>query len=126
MTVNHKRPVNLDLRSLTYPPMAIASILHRLSGVLLFVLLPVMLYVFHLSLQSPESFLALQNCLRHPFSKFIVWTFSAAMIYHLIAGVRHLCMDLGWGESLTGGRQSALAVMLLSAILIILLGIWIW
>jgi len=124
--VNKKRPVNLDLSTLKFPPMAIASILHRISGVALFLLMPVMLYILGQSLQSQETFTTLQQTLNTPLWKIVLWLFGAAIIYHTLAGIRHLLMDFGLGEELHSGRQSANAVIILSVILTIILGYWIW
>lgn len=124
--MNSKRPVNLDMTTMKFPVMAIASILHRLSGVVLFLLLPVMLYFLTLSLGSPESFAHLQHLFTFVHFKLILWAFSAAMIYHLLAGIRHMIMDLGYGEELNAGRLSANIVIVLAVILTIFLGLWIW
>ncbi|WP_094090021.1 succinate dehydrogenase, cytochrome b556 subunit [Legionella clemsonensis] len=124
--MNQKRPINLDLGTMKFPPMAIASILHRISGVVLFLLMPAMLYFLALSLQSENSFIELQQKLAHPFHKLVLWAFGAALVYHLLAGIRHLLMDLGYGEQLKSGRRSAIIVIVLSIILTLLLGIWIW
>ncbi|KTD07427.1 succinate dehydrogenase, cytochrome b556 subunit [Legionella jamestowniensis] len=124
--MNQKRPINLDLGTMKFPPMAIASILHRISGLVLFLLMPAMLYFLALSLQSVNSFMELQQKLAHPFHKLVLWAFSAALVYHLLAGIRHLLMDLGYGEHLKSGRRSAIFVIVLSIILTLLLGIWIW
>lgn len=124
--VNHKRPINLSLRSLNYPPMAIVSILHRISGLFIFLLMPIMLYFLSLSLHSEDSFVDLQAMLLNPFSKFIIWSFSTAFVYHVIAGIRHLFMDLGFGEQVNVGRQTAIVVIVLAVISTLLLGIWIW
>lgn len=125
-TVNHKRPVNLDLGSMTYPPMAIVSILHRISGIVLFLFLPIILYFLSLSLRSPASFEHLQGLLAGPYCKFLLWSFTAALLYHVIAGIRHMLMDIGCGEELIAGRRSAIMVISLAVILAILLGVWIW
>ena len=124
--MNHKRPVNLDLGSLKFPPMAIVSILHRISGVILFLLMPLMLYILKLSLSTPESFNQLQIWVQCFYLKFFLWVFSAALVYHLIAGIRHIFMDFGLGEELNDGRKSSVFVLILASILTILLGIWIW
>lgn len=126
-TVNKNRPVNLDLASMKYPPMAIASILHRIAGILLFLLLPVLLYYFDLSLRSEESYgHLLQTVLTSPLAKLVLWVFTAAWVYHLLAGIRHMLMDIGYGEQLAAGRRSATLVIILALILAILLGVWIW
>jgi len=124
--VNHQRPVNLDLGSLTYPPMAIASILHRISGIVLFLLLPFMLYMLQLSLKSSASYDELQSLVARPYGKLILWAFSSALIYHVIAGVRHMILDLGIGEALHAARRSAVAVIVLAVVAILSLGVWIW
>ena len=124
--MNKKRPVNLNLASLKYPPMAIVSILHRISGVVLFLLLPIMLFILGQSIHSEETFIHVKNLLSQPCYKMAVWAFGAAMIYHLLAGIRHLLMDIGLGEHLNAGRNSAILVIILAVILTIFLGIWIW
>ncbi|MDR3504471.1 MAG: succinate dehydrogenase, cytochrome b556 subunit [Legionella sp.] len=124
--MNKKRPVNLDLGSLKFPPMAIASILHRISGVVLFLLLPIMLFIFGQSVQSVETFAQMKALLTHPCYKLILWAFGAALIYHVLAGIRHMIMDLGFGEHLSAGRRTAVLVIVFAVILSILLGFWIW
>ena len=124
--MNHKRPVNLDLGSMTFPPMAIVSILHRISGIVLFLLLPMVLYILSLSLRSVQSFDLLQTMLTRPTFKMLLWVFASAFIYHVIAGIRHLLMDIGVGEQLDISRQSAKIVIALAVIVTIFLGLWIW
>jgi succinate dehydrogenase / fumarate reductase cytochrome b subunit len=124
--VNKKRPINLDLMSMKFPPMAIASILHRISGIVLFLLLPLMLYLLQHSLHSAESFTKTHLLLAHPLYQLMLWAFGSALIYHVLAGIRHLVMDAGWGEHLPLGKYTALLVIVLSVILILVLGMWIW
>ncbi|RUR12998.1 succinate dehydrogenase, cytochrome b556 subunit [Legionella sp. km772] len=124
--MNKKRPVNLDLGSMKFPPMAIASILHRVSGVVLFILLPVMIFLLGQSLQSEETFNQIKIKLSEPYYKFILWAFSTALIYHILAGIRHMIMDLGLGEDLCTGRRTSVLVIVLAVIATIFLGMWIW
>jgi succinate dehydrogenase / fumarate reductase cytochrome b subunit len=124
--MNHKRPVNLDLRTIKFPIVAIASILHRISGFILFFLIPVFLWGLATSLRSPESYAALATCLSHPVVAFIIWAFIAALIYHLLAGIRHLFMDIGIGETLSGARSGVIVVFIIAIIGIILAGVWLW
>lgn len=124
--VNKKRPVNLDLTTMKFPPMAIVSILHRISGMIMFLFLPGMLYILELSLKNAQTFDQLKDCLASPWSKLFLWAFSVAVMYHLLAGIRHIIMDFGYGEELNAGRRSAVFVIILAVILSILLGIWIW
>lgn len=117
-----KRPVNLALTTLAFPPMAIASILHRLSGIALFLGFPFVLYLLQLSLATPQSFSELQTLLICPWTRLAVWVFGSALIYHGVAGVRHLFSDLGWGESLPTARWTAYGAMGLSFTLMLFLG----
>jgi len=50
----------------------------------------------------------------------------SALLYHLVAGVRHLIMDMGIGETLEGGKLGSQIVIAVSAVVIVLLGVWIW
>jgi succinate dehydrogenase / fumarate reductase cytochrome b subunit len=124
--VNKKRPVNLDLGSMKFPPMAIASILHRISGILLFILLPVLICFLGQSLQSETAFNHLKMDLAAPAYKLVLWAFSAALAYHILAGIRHMIMDWGFGDHLCASRRSAIVVIALAVIATILLGMWIW
>lgn len=124
--VKDKRPINLDLGSLQYPPMAIVSILHRISGLVMFLLLPVMLCYFGTSLHSQESFDALKVHLMSIGYKALLFGFCVAWVYHVIAGVRHMLMDIGFGESLVAGRRSAILVLSLAVLSAFFLGVWIW
>lgn len=121
-----KRPINLDLTTLAFPPMAIVSILHRISGGMLFLLLPVMMYWLSMSLRDVSTFTDLQLWLAHPYCKVVLWGFLASAWYHLVAGVRHLVMDFGIGESRCAGRYSAIMVMVIGVLGALGLGIWIW
>ena len=121
-----KRPVNLDLFTIKQPLPAIASILHRISGVVVFVGVALLLYVLDKTLSSEEAFIAVQDFLDGAFVKLIVWGVLSALIYHFVAGCKHLLMDMGVGETLQGARIGARLVLVISAILIILLGVSIW
>ena len=120
--VKDKRPVNLDIGTIALPITAIASILHRVSGVVLFFGSGILLWLLDLSLRSPEDFAQAAALLQTPLFLLLVWGVTAALLYHMCAGVRHLLMDLGIGESLEGGRRGALLMFVASAVLILLAG----
>ncbi len=124
--MNDKRPVNLDIGTMRLPITAWTSITHRASGVFLFVGMAVLLYMLDASLNSPESFAAIKECLTSPLAKCVVWAVVAGLIYHSLAGIKHLVMDFGVGESMRGGVLGARLVIGLSLVLIILAGVWIW
>lgn len=125
-TVNRERPVNLDLKAFRWPITALASIIHRISGVFLFVGVGLLIAGLDASLQNEQSFNDLKECLSGGFSKLIIWVIVAGLIYHLIAGCKHLLMDIGIGETLEGGQQGAKIVLIASGVLILLAGVWIW
>jgi succinate dehydrogenase / fumarate reductase, cytochrome b subunit len=124
--VTTKRPVNLDIGTIHLPITAYASIIHRVSGVALFVIVGLLLWVLDLSLSSPESFASLKECLSGTLFKLILWGCLSALAYHFVAGIRHLIMDLGVGETLEGGRLGAKLVFVFSVVLILLAGAWVW
>lgn len=124
--VNSQRPVNLDLRTIKLPITAYTSILHRISGVILFVGIVLVLYALDKSLASEEGFAEVQACLASPVAKLVIWGLLSALLYHLVAGIRHLIMDLGVGESLEGGKLGSKIVIAVSVVIIVLAGVWVW
>lgn len=126
-TVKSKqRPVNLDLRTIKLPLPAYTSITHRITGVILFCGLAIVLYLLDASLSSEQDFNSFKSVMQHPLIKLIVWGLLSAFCYHLVAGIRHLIMDCGVGETLEGGKLGSKIVVAISAILIVLAGVWIW
>ncbi|TXR40832.1 succinate dehydrogenase, cytochrome b556 subunit [Ectopseudomonas mendocina] len=124
--MNSQRPVNLDLRTIKLPVTAYTSILHRISGVILFVAIAILLFGLDKSLTSEEGFVQVKECLASPLAKFVIWGLLSALLYHLVAGVRHLIMDMGIGETLEGGKLGSKIVIAVAAVVIVLLGVWIW
>ena len=124
--MNKKRPVNLNLTTIKFSLPAIVSILHRISGVILFLLIPLLLWVLDNSLFSENSFDTVQAIANIWLVKLLVFVSMTALIYHLFAGIRHLLMDTGWGETLPAARKSAKVVIGLTVLVMILLGIWLW
>ncbi len=121
-----QRPKNLNLLTIRLPIPAIISILHRISGFILFLLIPLMLWALDLSLSSPDDFDNLHLFLSSPLMKFLIWGFLSAFIYHFFAGIRHLLMDVHLGDELKSGRFSAKLTLVISVVFIILAGIWLW
>lgn len=124
--MNSQRPVNLDLRTIKLPVTAYTSILHRISGVILFVGIALALYAMDKSLASEEGFGEVKAWLTSPLAKLVIWGLLSALLYHLVAGVRHLIMDAGIGETLEGGKLGSKIVIAVSVVMIILAGVWIW
>ena len=123
-----KRPINVgigDLLQFRWPIIALASISHRIAGVVLFVGLGLLLYGLEVSLSSPAEFEGLKASLATPIGKGIAWVVLAALAYHFVAGVKHLIMDGSDSESLVAGTRAAYITLVVSAILIALLTVWI-
>ncbi len=124
--MNDKRPVNLDLTQFSFPLPALTSIVHRATGLILFVGTAILLYILELSLSSEEDFNSVKECLDGFFVKFIIWGILSGLLYHLVAGFKHLLMDFGIGETLEGGVLGAKVTIVISAVLILLAGVWLW
>jgi succinate dehydrogenase / fumarate reductase cytochrome b subunit len=124
--VNDKRPVNLDIGTINLPITAWVSLMHRVSGVFLFAGIALLIWMLDQSLTSQESFEALKEYLVSPLAKFAVWFVMAGLIYHTVAGVKHLIMDIGIGETMEGGVLGAKLTIATSIVLSVLAGVWIW
>ncbi|HEY9136087.1 MAG TPA: succinate dehydrogenase, cytochrome b556 subunit [Pseudomonadales bacterium] len=124
--MNKKRPVNLDLTTIKLPLPGITSILHRISGFALFLAIPLLLLMFQQSMASEEAFNELKTLLDNALLKLILWAILAGILYHLIAGIKHLIMDAGFGETLEGARVGSWAVLFISGLLVLVAGVWLW
>ena len=125
--MDKKRPVNLDLGTIALPITSYVSILHRVSGVIMFFAVAVLLWLLESSLASEASFNELSNLLNNPLCQIIVWGTLAALAYHSVAGMRHMIMDFGVGEdSFYAGRLSAWAALALAAFVIALITLWVF
>jgi succinate dehydrogenase / fumarate reductase cytochrome b subunit len=124
--VKDNRPVNLDFTTFKLPLPAVTSILHRISGAVLFFGVALLLFLLDTSLESEQGFALVAGWLGNPLIKLIVWALLAALIYHLLAGIKHLVMDLGIGETLAGGILGARIVIGLAVLSIVLAGVWLW
>ncbi len=125
--MDKKRPVNLDLGTIALPITSYVSILHRVSGVIMFFAVAVLLWLLESSLASEASFNELSNLFNNPLCQIIVWGTLAALAYHSVAGMRHMIMDFGVGEdSFYAGRLSAWAALALAALVIALITLWVF
>ena len=125
-SVKKVRPVNLNLFTISFPITAIISILHRVSGVLLFLFVPLIVWALQASLSSPDSFAAVQEIFTLDVVKFLIWFCLSGLIYHMLAGIRHFIMNFGFLESLSAMRLTAKIVLVLSVVLSLIVGIWLW
>ncbi len=107
-----RRPVFLDLTKIRMPVGALTSIGHRISGVVLTIGVPVVVYLLALSLEDEQSFARVSSLLRlvpvRAALVILVWALS----HHVLAGVRHLLSDFDIGSPLRAARRSAWLVNL--------------
>ena len=121
------RPVYLNLLAIRQPLPAIVSILHRISGALLFlVAIPLLLWVVQRSLASPEAFDAALRPLTTPLGKLVLLALAWSYLYHLLAGLRHLALDLHVGVELAPARSSAAIILVLSILLTAIVAVRLW
>ncbi|SMS00495.1 Succinate dehydrogenase cytochrome b556 subunit [Vibrio mangrovi] len=126
MKERNLRPVNLDLQTIHFPITAIASILHRVSGVITFVAIGILLWLLSVSISSPEGFQYASELVGGFFVKFVLWGILTALSYHIVGGVRHLIMDLGYFEELESGKQTAKISFAITVVLSLLAGVMVW
>lgn len=120
------RPKNLNLTTIRLPLPALVSILHRASGFLLFLLLPLVLWALQQSLQSAAGFQQVLALAAHPLSKLLLLALGWAFLHHFLAGLRHLAMDMRWGVELPQARLTSKLVLACSLLLTIWLGVKLW
>lgn len=124
--MNNKRPVNLDIGTIALPITAYTSILHRVSGVALFVGVGILMWLLDVSLTSEDGFNSVKAIFDSFICKLIVWAVLIALIYHTAAGVKHLVMDVGIGETMEGGKRGSRIVLIVTVVLSVLVGAAIW
>jgi succinate dehydrogenase / fumarate reductase, cytochrome b subunit len=118
------RPVFLNLLQIRLPIPGVVSIAHRISGVLLFLSIPLFLALFQRSLQGESGFAQALAWLGNPLVMFISLVLLWSLLHHWLAGLRYLLVDLEIGVEKRAGRRSAWGVMVLAPVLtVILLGV---
>jgi succinate dehydrogenase / fumarate reductase cytochrome b subunit len=124
--VTDKRPVFLNLLKIKLPLPGLVSFLHRVSGVLLFLAIPICLFILEQSLASPSGFAAINEFLSNPLIVSMVFVLLLALSHHLLAGLRFLLMDLEIGLSKSISMQSSRAVFIGAVVLALLLTLGIY
>ena len=121
--MNKKRPKHLALHLIKLPLPGFVSILHRVSGAILFLALPFLLWMFHASLRSIETYSRLTEFLQHPLSKLVCFGLLWAFLHHFCAGIRYLAIDLHFASTLARARSSSKWVLGISLLLTLLIGV---
>jgi succinate dehydrogenase / fumarate reductase cytochrome b subunit len=111
------------------PPAGIVSILHRVSGAVMFLLLPFVVWLFDVSLTSEitydrftNAFVAGIGFLPGWFIKLVTWGLIWAFLHHFIAGIRHLWMDATHSVTKELGHMSAVGTLVSSLLFTLVLG----
>ncbi|PCI53188.1 MAG: succinate dehydrogenase, cytochrome b556 subunit [Methylophilaceae bacterium] len=124
--MKNNRPKNLNLFTISLSVNALVSILHRVSGVGLFILLPLLLVGMQVSFASEADFLRVLAVLDHWMIKVVLIGFSWAFFHHFYAGLRHLAQDVHWMHGLNQARTSSRVLMGLVLISVLYFAFLIW
>lgn len=124
--MNTTRPKHLALHKIKLPLPGFVSILHRVSGVLLFLALPLLLLLLDQSLRSIETFTNVAEYLNHALVKLALIGLMWAFLHHFCAGLRYLAIDIHVVHNLSGARASSLWVLAVSLALTVILGVKLW
>ncbi|HIH2762913.1 MAG TPA: succinate dehydrogenase, cytochrome b556 subunit [Candidatus Azoamicus sp.] len=110
----------LNLFFIKFPITAITSIIHRVTGIFLFLCIPIFLYFLKISLASESSFLLAKNLFDAFYIKVFLFVFLSSFIYHFVMGIKHIVMDLGYFESKNASSNFTLFALIVSLLLIFL------
>jgi succinate dehydrogenase / fumarate reductase cytochrome b subunit len=120
------RPKNLNLFTIRLPINAVVSILHRASGVALFLLLPLLLWLLQISVKNEYGYLTIANLAHFWLAKVMLVCLAWAFFHHFFAGLRHLGQDVHWMTTLQKARFSGRAVLWLVGVSVIIFTWAIW
>jgi len=124
--VRKERPTNLDLTTVKMPVTATASILHRVSGIIVFIALAIFLTLLNCSLSSAENFQRVQGYFDLFIVEFVFWGALTGLAYHAVFGIRHMIQDMGHWEEMESSSLSAKIGFIITAALSILAGYLVW
>jgi succinate dehydrogenase / fumarate reductase cytochrome b subunit len=120
------RPKYLNLFQIRLPVAGVISIMHRVSGAVLFLFIPFLLALLELSLESPQSFFRFQELFSHWALKLTLIGLIWGYLHHLLAGIRHLALDLHYGTGLPAARASSWVVLAGAIALTAVFGVKLW
>lgn len=124
--MSKQRPKHLALYQIKLPLSGIVSILHRVSGLVLFMALPLLLLMLQYSLSSIETYTQLKDTLDNPLLKLLLLGVLWSFLHHFCAGLRYLAVDLHLVHDLAQARNSSKVVVAVSLTLTLLLGMKLW
>ena len=121
-----ERPISLSLARFRWPVTAIASIAHRISGMALFLGFAYLLYLLDLALSSEVDFERAESLLAMTLPKLTLWGVLALLAYHLLAGIKHLLLDVHIGDGFAAAKRASWLVFAATGAAAVLLGAWLW
>ncbi|MCG7546604.1 MULTISPECIES: succinate dehydrogenase, cytochrome b556 subunit [Pseudoalteromonas] len=125
--MKRERPTNLAIQTMALPITAYASILHRVSGVIVWMALVVLLPLLIFALQSTHNFSTLTSLFTENFLiQFIVWGLLTALGYYCLGTIKHIIQEFGYFEELASGCMISRVAIGLGIVLSIVIGVWIW
>lgn len=126
--MNPDRPVNLPLfrLAMAMPVTAAASILHRVTGVVLFAGVFFLCYLLDRAVTDPAGFEQAEAILAIPHGKLALWVVLTSLAYHVVAGVKHLLLDFHIGDTLRGGCAGAWISLAAALVAGVVLAVWLW
>lgn len=101
------RPVFLELWRIRLPIPGVVSILHRISGILMVLAIPVFAVLFAQALSGTEGFASVADWAGSALGRLVLLLLGWSLLHHLIAGIRYLALDLGWGLDRPTARMTA-------------------
>lgn len=126
MITKQKRPKFLNLLKIHLPVTGVNSFAHRVSGALLFLAIPLFIYLFGLSLRNAEGFQTATLLVTGFCGKLILTMLAWAIGHHLLAGIRFLLIDVDVGSQLSAAKKSAWLVNIAGLLVFLLLAYKIW
>jgi succinate dehydrogenase / fumarate reductase cytochrome b subunit len=125
-TVAKPRPKHLNLMQIRLPVPGIVSIMHRISGAVLFLLIPLLLCLFQASLESAASFAEFRAVVAHPLMKLLLIGLLWGYLHHMLAGLRHLFLDLHIGIELETASLTSMITLVAGIVLTLVVGVALW
>lgn len=127
MATNNSRPVDIQLLKFSWPVTAIASILHRITAVIIWVGLGIGIATLCYAVQSPEAFATVAETISSNFlAQFVVWGLLTAYGYYCMGTIKHLLQDMGYFEEFDGGKLISWTALGLGVVLSIIAGVYVW
>ena len=122
-----QRPTNLAINTMRLPITAYASILHRISGVIIWVAMVLAVPVAFYAQQSAQNFETVSTLLNNNFViQFITWGMLTALAYYCLGTIKHIIQEFGYFEDLAGGCMISRLAIGLGIVLSVLIGLGVW